>query len=208
MKFFAALCFIVIIYSCRNSSENNVISNAPIRKDSVIKQQEQSNSYAPVDISPMDISYFPPDYPVLKMTNKISSLPVARVIYSRPHKQGRTIFGELLKYGEPWRLGANEATEIEFFQPVTIQNKRIDKGRYILYSIPEEQNWTIIFNSNIFSWGLTPDPKNDLHRVQVPVNKTQNSIEFFTMVFEKTDTGADLLFAWDDVEARMPIVVQ
>mgnify|MGYP003694383693 CR=1 FL=1 len=57
----------------------------------------------------MDMSYFPVNYSQKKMTHDITTLPVMRVIYSRPHRQGRTIFGNLLKYGERWRLGANEA---------------------------------------------------------------------------------------------------
>ena len=70
----------------------------------------------------MDMSYYPNGYPVLKIQDKATEPLVARVIYSRPQKNGRTIFGELLEYGKVWRLGANEATEIEFFQVVKIGN--------------------------------------------------------------------------------------
>ena len=129
-----------------------------------------------------------------------------RIIYSRPHKQGRKIFGSLLKYGEPWRLGANEATEIEFFQPMTIQNKRIGRGRFVMYCIPHEKNWTIILNTNIYSWGLKPDPSQDVYKFEVPVERPQSSIEYFTMVFEKAiDGGAFLLITWDDVLVRLPV---
>src|SRR5689334_17635528 len=74
----------------------------------------------PVDKSPMDMSYYPNGYPVLKIQDKLTEPLVARVIFSRPQKNGRPIFGELLEYGQVWRLGANEATEIEFFTPVKI----------------------------------------------------------------------------------------
>ena len=130
---------------------------------------------------------------------------MARVIYSRPHKQGRKIFGALLKYGEPWRLGANEASEIEFFRPATIQNKQIDKGRYVLYCIPEADKWTIVFNSNLYTWGLKQDPAKDEYRFQIPVQHSNTQVEFFTMVFEKATHGANLLMAWDDAVARLPI---
>ena len=63
-----------------------------------------------IDKSPMDMSYYPNGYPVLKIQDKLSEPLVARVIFSRPQKSGRTIFGELLEYGKIWRLGANEAT--------------------------------------------------------------------------------------------------
>jgi hypothetical protein len=86
---------------------------APLQKDSdTAVRQNGTNPYAPVDLSPMDVTYFPIEYPINKMTHPGIGLPQARVIYSRPHRQGRSIFGALLKYGEHWRLGANEATEL------------------------------------------------------------------------------------------------
>src|SRR5687767_5582651 len=89
----------------------------------------------PVDKSPMDMSYYPANYPVLKIQAKTKESPVARVVYSRPQKAGRVIFGSLVKYGEVWRLGANEATEIEFFRNVRLGGKKISKGRYTLCAI-------------------------------------------------------------------------
>src|SRR6188768_1347381 len=100
----------------------------------------------PVDKSPMDMSYYPNGYPVLKIQDKATEPLVARVIFSRPAKNGRTIFGELLEYGKVWRLGANEATEIEFFQNVKIGTTKIKKGRYTMYCIPFAEKWTIIIN--------------------------------------------------------------
>ena len=82
----------------------------------------------PVDKSPMDMSYYPANYPVLKIQDKMTEPLVARVVYSRPQKTGRTIYGGLVKYGEVWRLGANEATEIEFFKHVKIDGKKWPKG--------------------------------------------------------------------------------
>ena len=209
MKFLPLTAFFVFVVSC-TAPETGVDTPAAatpvtIKQDSGLLKKEASNPYAPTDISPVDISYFPVDYPVRRMQHQGADLPLARVIYSRPQRQNRTIFGSLLKYGEPWRLGANEATEIEFFKAVTIQNKRVPKGRYVLYAIPEKEQWTIVFNSNIFSWGLKQDPQNDLFRFAVPVEKTPVTIEFFTMVFQPSPSGANLLMAWDDVVARLPI---
>ena len=94
-------------------------------------QEAQSQSKpASMDKSPMDMAYYPTDYPVLKIQDKASGPLIARVIYSRPQKNGRKLFGELVEYGKVWRLGANEATEIEFFQDVKIDNKKVKKGRY------------------------------------------------------------------------------
>src|SRR5678810_710894 len=72
----------------------------------------QPSKLPEVDKSPMDVSYYPNNYPILKIQNKATEPLVARILYSRPQKQGRKIFGELVEYGKVWRLGANEATEI------------------------------------------------------------------------------------------------
>src|SRR5262245_18493936 len=88
------------------------------------------SSFPAVDKSPLDISYYPHNYPVLKIQDKATEPLQARVLYSRPRKEGRPIFGGLVEYGKVWRLGANEATEIEFFKHVRVNGKRIGKGRY------------------------------------------------------------------------------
>jgi hypothetical protein len=210
MKFFPLTAFLFFVLSCSSPETGvdapvSVTTPITIKQDSGLLKKQVSNPYAPTDVSPVDISYFPVDYPVRRMQHQGAEQPLARVIYSRPQRQNRTIFGSLLKYGEPWRLGANEATEIEFFKSVTIQNKTVPKGRYVLYGIPESDKWTIVFNSNVFSWGLKQDPKNDLFRFTIPTEKTPVTIEFFTMVFQPTDSGANLLMAWDDVVARLPM---
>lgn len=160
----------------------------------------------PVDKSPMDMSYYPNTYPVLKIQDKITEPLAARVVYSRPQKAGRTIYGSLVKYGEVWRLGANEATEIEFFKHVRIAGKKISKGRYTLYAIVNENNWTIIFNKETDTWGsFKYDSKKDILRTDVPVQKTESVVESLTMVFEKTAIGSNLVIAWDNVRVSLPI---
>jgi hypothetical protein len=195
-----------LLLSCEDNGDKANSSNEPAKKtDSAIVNTPTPNPYAIVDISPMDMNYFPIDYPKRKMAHDITAPPVMRVIYSRPHKQGRVIFGNLQKYGEPWRLGANEATEIEFFQNVTIQNKKINAGRYIIYCIPYENKWTVVLNNDIYTWGLKIDSSKDLMRFDIPVKKTSMTFEFFTMAFQPIANGAELIMAWDDVEARLPI---
>ena len=203
MKSAIGLLLALLFISC-NDSPPRETSPRPrlITKDSNSVKPERVNPYVGVDVSPMDMSYLPVDYP--KFSNKPSQ-PVARVIYSRPHKQGRNIFGNLIKYGQPWRLGANEATEIEFFQPVTIQGRRINKGRYVLYCIPQQDNWTIIFNNDLNSWGLNIDRSKDLFRFEVPVIVRNLSVEYFSIVFQENNNSADLIIGWDDLEARLPI---
>ncbi len=206
----AALFFFtcLLLFSCDQKNEKSKTDITNVTKDDSsisVKREKSINTYSPVDVSPMDISYFPADYPKLKMSNSTTALPKARVIYSRPHLQGRKLFPDVLKYGEPWRLGANEATEIDFYKEVTIQGKKIKAGRYILYCIPEKEKWTIVLNSNIDTWGLHADSSKDIERFIVPINLTTNSFEFFSIVFQPGAGSTDLLMAWDNVEARLPI---
>src|SRR5437764_103259 len=98
----------------------------------------QQSNWPPVDKSPMDMSYYPAGYPVLKIQDKITEPLIARLIYSRPQKSGRVIFGGLVKNGEVWRLGANEATELTIFKTVRVNGKKLKPGRYTIYAIVNE----------------------------------------------------------------------
>jgi hypothetical protein len=161
-----------------------------------------------LDKSPMDMSYWPKDYPILKMNGKAKDNPVARVIYSRPQKNGRTIFGGINKYGEVWRLGANEATEVEFFKDVRIGGKLLAKGRYTLFCIPFEDKWTLIFNKENYSWGsFTYDSKKDALRTDITIESTPEVTEALTIYFDETKKGANLVIAWDNVKASLPITL-
>lgn len=166
----------------------------------------QDKKLPPLDASPMDMAYYPPMYPyVVKVKGEPGNL-VARVIYSRPQTKGRDIFGNLEEYGKIWRLGANEATEIEFFKPVIIAGKNIPKGRYTMYAVPTEKTWTIIMNRETDIWGAFKyDQRKDVVRTALPVVTLDNPVEAFTMAFEKSETGANLVIAWDKVSVNLPI---
>ena len=159
-----------------------------------------------LDKSPLDISHFPVDYPMVKTQNKTTQPLLARVIYSRPQKDNRVIFGELMEYGKIWRLGANESTEIEFYKDVKIGGKKILKGRYTLFAIPTASKWTIILNKDTDSWGaFAYDAKKDVARTDVPVQTLPSPVDPFSMAFVKTDTGANLVIAWDTSSVSLPI---
>lgn len=154
----------------------------------------------------MDMAYYPDNYPVLKIQDKVAEPLVARVIYSRPQKEGRVIFGGLIEYGKVWRLGANEATEIELYRDVKIKDKKLSKGRYTLYAVPTETQWTVIFNKDLDTWGAFKyDEKKDVLRVDLPVQKSAPAVEAFTVMFAKSATGADMLMAWDEAKVTLPL---
>ena len=171
-----------------------------------ITLRAQQGGMPPLDKSPMDMSYYPANYPVQKIQDKITEPLVARVIYSRPQKSGRVIFGGLVKFGEVWRMGANEATEIEFYKHVRIGGKKIVRGRYTLYALVNESSWTIILNKETDTWGsFKYDTKKDVVRVEAPVQKTDAVIESLAMMFEKTNTGCNLTIAWDNTKVSLPV---
>ena len=172
-------------------------------------QAQTNNSLPALDKSPMDMCYYPNNYPVLKIQDKANEPVVARVIYSRPQKNGRIIFGDLVEYGKVWRMGANEATEIEFYKNVTINGDKVAKGRYTVYAIPNQGNWTFILNKEVDTWGAFKyDAQKDVIRTTVPVEKLNDAVEALSMTFEKTDNGCNLVVAWDNVRADLPISIK
>lgn len=203
MRKIKAGLFFLLLLGCNEVQKQTVAKS----KDTsvVFEHHNIANPLSPVDKSPMDISYFPVNYPQLKMTGQDKNPPIARVIYSRPFKDGRKIFGFLQKYGEVWRMGANEATEIEFFRDITIYGKKVAAGRYILYCIPYENKWTIILNNDLFTWGLKIDASKDVFKIDVPVEKLTAPFEALTIVFETAENGTNLIMAWEDVKASLPI---
>ena len=168
----------------------------------------QPSKLPEVDKSPMDVSYYPNNYPILKIQNKATEPLVARILYSRPQKQGRKIFGELVEYGKVWRLGANEATEIELYKDVKIGGKKVSKGRYTLYAIVSENVWTLILNKDTDIWGAFKyDSKKDVLRIDVPVQEIDDVVESMSMVFEKSTNGISLIIAWEQVKVTLPITL-
>ena len=158
-----------------------------------------------MDKSPMDMSYFPTNYPVLKIQNKVTEPLAARVIYSRPQKNGRSVYGELVEYGKVWRLGANEATELELYRDAKIGTYKVKKGRYTMYAVPYLEKWTVILNKETDIWGAFQyDQKKDIFRMDVLIEKVNEPAETFSMAFEKINGGANLVITWDEVKATIP----
>lgn len=155
-----------------------------------------------LDQSPLDVSYYPANYPLLKMKGQAISDPFARILYSRPQKKGRNLFGEEVKYNEVWRLGANEATELELFKNATIGGKKIPKGRYSVYCIPTETKWTIVLNKDNYSWGsFTYKQDKDVARIDAPLQKNAESTEALTMYFDSNSW----LIQWDVFKVAIPV---
>jgi len=132
------------------------------------------------------------------------------VIYSRPSKKGREIFGKLVPYGKTWRTGANEATIFETNSDLKFGDKDLKAGKYSLWTVPGEKTWQVVFNSEIPPWGINFDgtaprnPATDVLVTETPV-MTQNKVfEQFTISVEKVGEGAELILIWDKTMVAVP----
>lgn len=164
------------------------------------------SKFTPVDKSPLDVSYYPANYPILRIQEKANEPLLARVLYSRPMKNGRKVFGELVENGSIWRLGANEATELEFYKDVKFGNTSVKKGRYTVYAIPSTEKWTVILNKDTDVWGaFLYDAKKDVARVDVPLQYNSEALESFSMCFEKGSDQVFLVIGWDTELVKVPL---
>lgn len=131
---------------------------------------------------------------------KIGNVKV-EVVYSRPSAKGRKVMGALVPYGEVWRTGANEATTISFDKNVKIEGQKLAAGKYSLFTIPGESEWTIIINSDPKQWGAYKYKKEkDVLRVNVKPSKTAFT-ETFTIAVEKSG----LIIKWEETEVNVSI---
>lgn len=161
-----------------------------------------SQSFRGADKSPLDFAYFPDNF---AHDRKGDEKALVRVTYSRPAKNGREVFGKLIPYGKVWRTGANENTEIKFYQDATIQGKKVKAGTYSLFSIPGESEWTIILNTDLDYWGAFKyKQENDVVRFTVTPNKSDTVIENFSIQFPK-GSEAILRMGWDTTVVELPI---
>lgn len=131
------------------------------------------------------------------------------VMYCRPYKKGRAIFGGLVPYNKVWRTGANEATTFTANKDISFGGTRVKAGTYTLWTLPGEKSWTVYLNSKMYNWGVDMDgnaqrdPAFDIAAIQVPVVIEPTIVEQFTI--SVSDPGKELVLRWDDVMVAIPI---
>lgn len=167
----------------------------------------QAQTFRGLDKSPLEMAYYPDDFAHTRKSNDEKAL--ARVLYSRPPKNGREVFGKLVPYGKVWRTGANENTEIKLYQDATIGGKPVKAGTYSLFTIPGENEWTIILNNELDYWGaFRHKPESDVIRVTAPVKKASEPIENFSIQFANAGSGANnavMRMGWDQTVVEVPV---
>jgi hypothetical protein len=132
------------------------------------------------------------------------------IFYNRPSKRGRVIFGQLVPYGKVWRTGANEATTFTTTTPLEVGDKKLEAGKYTMWTIPGENEWTVIINSGQYGWGVNFDTEasreadKDVLQVKVPVEKLEAPAEMFTIAFEDAST-LQMVLTWDNVRVVIPV---
>jgi hypothetical protein len=128
-----------------------------------------------------------PASPKAEIEGTIGSTKV-KIVYCQPSARGRKIMGSLVPYGEVWRTGANAATTIEFDKSVKIEDKELPAGKYELFTIPAEGEWTIIFQKYAKQMGAFGyNKENDILRVNVKPAKTDAMVETFNIAIGKDD---------------------
>jgi Protein of unknown function (DUF2911) len=130
------------------------------------------------------------------------------ITYHRPEVSGREIWGKIVPYGKVWRSGANENTTIAFSDDVSVEGKPLAAGTYGLHTIPDKDQWTIIFSKNSTSWGsFSYDEKEDALRVNAKP-QAADFREALTYTFEevKPDSAAATL-RWEKLAVPFHITV-
>lgn len=127
--------------------------------------------------------------------------------YARPNVKGRKIFGGMEPMDKVWRTGANAATIITFTDAVKIEGQDLPAGEYGLFSIPNANEWTVIFSKNAKQWGAyTYDEKDDVLRVKVKTKAIKDKVETLTMQFANvSENKAQLQLMWENLSFALNI---
>ena len=151
---------------------------------------------------------FPAASPPASVNDQIG-LTTVEIEYGRPGVKGRTIFGDLVPYGEVWRTGANSATRITLDTDVTFGGQALAAGTYALFTIPGREQWTVILNSAAEQWGsYGHDPALDVVKVEVKNETLAEPVETMRLGIDHIrDDSAQLTFAWERSRFRVPIEV-
>ena len=105
------------------------------------------------------------------------------VDYSRPSLRGRKAFVDVNSFGEIWRTGANAATTISFSKDVLLEGKEVPAGKYALYSIPGQENWTVMIYKDLSVGGAVANYKESDELTRFTVKSVNNPlhVETFTI---------------------------
>lgn len=133
------------------------------------------------------------------------------VFYNRPSKRNREVFGALVPFNKVWRTGANEATTFKTNKALKIGNDSLPKGKYTLWTIPNDTAWNVMFNSKQYKWGVDEtmkpmrQPEFDVITYSANVEKLDTVVEQFTIAFDNSTDNLSLTMAWDNTKIVVPL---
>lgn len=140
--------------------------------------------------------------PPKEVTATVGSNEVT-VTYNAPQKKDRKVFGELVAYDKVWRTGANEAATISFSKDAKVGGQAVKAGKYGLFTIPGEKEWTIILNEVWDQWGAyNYDESKDVVRFTTKTLKSRGITEDFTI---KVDKNGMVMMMWDDTSVSFKV---
>ncbi len=150
----------------------------------------------------------PQPSPLAKIEQRVGLTDVV-LVYSRPSAKGRVIWGGLVPYGKLWRTGANKATAITFSEDVKVNGEMLPKGEYAIFTIPDKDQWTVIFNKDTDQSGTGKySEEKDALRVTAKPQKSPAKVETMLFAFDNLkDSQADLVLYWDEVMVPLAITV-
>jgi len=127
--------------------------------------------------------------------------------YGSPSVRGRKIWGGLVPYDKIWRTGANPATTFQTSKDIKVKGKTLPAGKYSLFTIPGENKWKVIFNSQTGQWGIKNDgsandnPAKDVLTVTVKPRKSKEFNERLTFKI----TSKSFVLLWENLAVPVKI---
>ena len=209
-EIFLFIELLIILLNLKNAIMKNII--IIIALSTFVTFNSWAQEFRDLDKSPMDMAYLPDNFAhdrKFAPERKLGNSAIIRVTYSRPQKKDREVFGGMVKYGEVWRLGANEAIEMKAYQDIKIGGHTLIGGTYAVFAIPGENEWTIIFNTDLDEWGqYSYKEEHDALRVKASVKSNDAIVEALSIQFEDSGNGMAMMrIAWDQTIAELPIEV-
>lgn len=136
-------------------------------------------------------------------------LNTIEINYSRPSANNRVLFGDVVPYGEVWRLGANEPTTITLSEPIFIDGKKVEAGEYAVFAIPSKNYWTVVFNTDTKQWGSSAyDPAKNVVEYTAAVNQGAHTETFCISFDNVTADAAVLSFSWGTTNVKVPFTTE
>ncbi len=159
----------------------------------------KGQSFNQLDKSPHDIAYF---------KNNGGTNPQIKVVYGRPEAKDEVIFGTQVPFGEVWATGCDEATEVKFYTDIMFGNKYVKAGTYVLYTIPNENYWTIILSNRTDTYGSHfYNPKNNIAKIEVPASKGE-MLKNFSIAFLAKSYGSQMVLGWGKTRVKIPLYTE